>query len=126
MPEIDYLTLEDLIEIGSALIPGFAIRDLGLLESAAARPQTTVYGKDAYKTFPIKAAALLHSLARNHCLVDGNKRLAWAGTRAFCLMNGFDLLMNIDEAEAMIHATARGELDVPALSQILLNSVKRS
>ena len=126
MPEIDYLTLEDLIEIGSALIPGFAIRDLGLLESAAARPQTTVYGKDAYKTFPIKAAALLHSLARNHCLVDGNKRLAWAGTRTFCLMNGFDLLMNIDEAEAMVQATARGELDVPALSQILLNSVKRS
>jgi death-on-curing protein len=126
VPEIDYLTLEDLIEIGSALIPGFAIRDLGLLESAAARPQTTVYGKDAYKTFPIKAAALLHSLARNHCLVDGNKRLAWAGTRTFCLMNGFDLLMNIDEAEAMVQATARGELDVPALSQILLNSVKRS
>ena len=126
MPEIDYLTLEDLIEIGSALIPGFAIRDLGLLESAAARPQTTVYGKDAYKTFPIKAAALLHSLARNHCLVDGNKRLAWAGTRTFCLMNGFDLLMNIDEAEEMVQATARGELDVPALSQILLNSVKRS
>ena len=126
MPEIDYLTLEDLIEIGSALIPGFSIRDLGLLESAAARPQTTVYGKDAYKTFPIKAAALLHSLARNHCLVDGNKRLAWAGTRTFCLMNGFDLLMNIDEAEAMVQATARGELDVPALSQILLNSVKRS
>ena len=126
MPEIDYLTLEDLIEIGSALIPGFAIRDLGLLESAAARPQTTVYGKDAYKTFPIKAAALLHSLARNHCLVDDNKRLAWAGTRAFCLMNGFDLLMNIEEAEAMVQATARGELDVPALSQLLLNSVKRS
>jgi death-on-curing protein len=126
VPEIDYLTLEDLIEIGSALIPGFAIRDLGLLESAAARPQTTVYGKDAYKTFPIKAAALLHSLARNHCLVDGNKRLAWAGTRTFCLLNGFDLVMSIDEAEAMVQATARGELDVPALSQILLNSVKRS
>jgi death-on-curing protein len=126
VPEIDYLTLEDLIEIGSALIPGFAIRDLGLLESAAARPQTTVYGKDAYKTFPIKAAALLHSLARNHCLVDGNKRLAWAGTRTFCLLNGFDLVMSIDEAEAMVQATARGELDVPALSQELLNSVKRS
>jgi death-on-curing protein len=126
VPEIDYLTLEDLIEIGSALIPGFAIRDLGLLESAAARPQTTVYGKDAYKTFPIKAAALLHSLARNQCLVDGNKRLAWAGTRTFCLLNGFDLVMSIDEAEAMVQATARGELDVPALSQILLNSVKRS
>ena len=116
MPEIDYLTLEDLIEIGSALIPGFAIRDIGLLESAAARPQTTVYGKDAYKTFPVKAAALMHSLARNHCLVDGNKRLAWVGTRTFCLLNGFDLVMGIDEAEELVQATAQGIFDLPALS----------
>ena len=125
MPEIDYLTLEDLIEIGTALIPGFAIRDLGLLESAAARPQTTVYGKDAYKTFPVKAAALMHSLARNHCLVDGNKRLAWAGTRVFCLMNGFDLEIDIDSAEALVQATAQGELDVVALSQKLIGYAKK-
>ncbi len=125
MPETDYLTLEDLIEIGTALIPGFAIRDLGLLESAAARPQTTVYGKDAYKTFPVKAAALMHSLARNHCLVDGNKRLAWAGTRVFCLMNGFDLEIDIDSAEALVQATAQGELDVVALSQKLIGYAKK-
>lgn len=125
MPEIDYLTLEDLIEIGTALIPGFAIRDLGLLESAAARPQTTVYGKDAYKTFPVKAAALMHSLARNHCLVDGNKRLAWAGTRVFCLMNGFDLEIDIDSAEELVQATSQGELDVVALSQKLIGYAKK-
>ena len=125
MPETDYLTLEDLIEIGTALIPGFAIRDLGLLESAAARPQTTVYGKDAYKTFPVKAAALMHSLARNHCLVDGNIRLAWAGTRVFCLMNGFDLEIDIDSAEALVQATAQGELDVVALSQKLIGYAKK-
>lgn len=126
MPNTDYLSLEDLIEIGTALIPGFAIRDIGLLQSSAARPQTSVYGKDAYKTFPVKAAALMHSLARNHCLVDGNKRLAWAGTRVFCLMNGFDLVMSIDEAEELVQATAQGKLDVPALSTQLIKHLEKA
>jgi death-on-curing protein len=120
---IDYLNLEDLIEIGSALIPGFKIRDIGLLESAANRPQTTIYGKDAYPTFADKAAALMHSLARNHCLIDGNKRLAWSATRAFCLMNGFDLKLKIDTAESLVVATAKGELDVAALSKRLSKGI---
>jgi death-on-curing protein len=120
---IDYLNLEDLIEIGSALIPGFKIRDIGLLESAANRPQTTIYGKDAYPTFADKAAALMHSLARNHCLIDGNKRLAWSATRAFCLMNGLDLKLKTDTAESLVVATAKGELDVAALSKRLSKGI---
>jgi len=120
---IDYLNLEDLIEIGSAIIPDFKIRDIGLLESAANRPQTTIYGKDAYPTFADKAAALMHSLARNHCLIDGNKRLAWSATRAFCLMNGLDLKLKIDTAESLVVATAKGELDVAALSKRLTKGI---
>lgn len=124
MPPIDYLDLEDLIEIGTALIPGFKIRDIGLLESAANRPQTSIYGKDAYLTFADKAAALMHSLARNHCLIDGNKRLAWAATRTFCLMNGFDLKLGVDTAESLVVATAKGELDVTALSKRLSKGIR--
>ena len=124
MPPIDYLDLEDLIEIGTALIPGFKIRDIGLLESAANRPQTSIYGKDAYLTFADKAAALMHSLARNHCLIDGNKRLAWAATRTFCLMNGFDLKLRVDTAESLVVATAKGELDVTALSERLSKGIR--
>jgi death-on-curing protein len=120
---IDYLNLEDLIEIGSAIIPDFKIRDIGLLESAANRPQTTIYGKDAYPAFADKAAALMHSLARNHCLIDGNKRLAWSATRAFCLMNGLDLKLKIDTAESLVVATAKGELDVAALSKRLTKGI---
>lgn len=123
MAGIDYLNLEDLIEIGSAIIPDFKIRDIGLLESAANRPQTTIYGKDAYPTFADKAAALMHSLARNHCLIDGNKRLAWSATRAFCLMNGLDLKLKIDTAESLVVATAKGELDVAALSKRLTKGI---
>lgn len=117
--EPDYLSLADLLEVAAGVVDGVIVRDLGLLESAAARPRTTVFGADAYPSFAEKAAALMHSLARNHPLVDGNKRLAWAATRVFCLLNGADLLMDVDAAESMVLAVARGELDVPELADIL-------
>jgi len=80
---------------------------------------TFVFGTDAYPEFVEKAAALMHSLARNHALLDGNKRLAWAATRIFCLMNGRDLVLSVDEAEQMVLAVAAGDLDVPELAETL-------
>lgn len=114
---LDFLTLDDILEIGTALIPDFRVRDIGLLESASRRPQTAVYGQDAYPSFSEKVAALIHSLARNHALIDGNKRLAWSAGRIFCLMSGKDLVMHIDDAEQMILAVAQGSLDVPELAK---------
>ena len=73
---IDYLTLEDLLEVAGAVVSPLNVRDMGLLVSAAGRPRTSAFGQDAYPEFSDKAAALMHSLARNHALVDGNKRLA--------------------------------------------------
>lgn len=106
----DYLTVDDLLEIAAGVLPEVSVRDIGLLESAAARPRTSVFGHDAYPTFSGKAAALMHSLARNHALVDGNKRLAWAATRTFCLLNGRDLTYeSVDAAEAFVLAVASGE-----------------
>lgn len=114
---IDFLTVDDLLEIGTGLLDELSVRDLGLLASAAARPATTVFGEDAYPAFEEKAAALMHSLARNHALVDGNKRLAWGATRVFCLMNGFDLRFTADEAEALVLGVATGDVDVPELGE---------
>lgn len=116
---LDFLALDDLMEIGAALIPDFRVRDMGLLESASMRPQTSVYGQDAYPKFSEKVAALIHSLARNHALIDGNKRLAWSAGRIFCVMNGRDLVMPIDDAEKMILAVSQGILDVPELVMII-------
>ncbi|HEY5475558.1 MAG TPA: Fic family protein, partial [Tepidiformaceae bacterium] len=62
---VEYLDLEDLLALTRALRVG-PIRDLGLLESACARPRAMAFGADAYPTIAGKAAALLHSLARNH------------------------------------------------------------
>jgi len=89
------------------------------LASAAGRPRTSAFGRDAYPTFAEKAAALMHSLARNHALVDGNKRLAWAATRVFCLINDRDLTFTVDEAEELVLAVARGELDVPGVARAI-------
>jgi death on curing protein len=123
MKKVDYLFIEDLVEIATALIPNLKIRDLGLLESAAARPQTTVFGDDAYVTFPEKAGALMHSIARNHALIDGNKRLAWSATRVFCRINDFDLKMKIDDAEKLILDTSQGLIDIPEIAVIIKKSL---
>jgi death on curing protein len=114
--EIDYLSVEDLLEIAAGVIEHVVVRDAGLLAAAAARPQMTVFGDDAYPTFEDKAAALLHSLVSNHVLVDGNKRLAWSAARVFCLLNGPDLSYSVDEAEDLMLSAASGQLDVPQIS----------
>lgn len=114
---VDYLSFDDLLEVAAGVLDDVLLRDAGLLASAAARPRTTVFGTDAYPSFAEKAAALMHSLARNHPLVDGNKRLAWSAGRAFCLLNGRDLRYDVDDAEAFVLGIAAGRLDVPDITR---------
>lgn len=114
--QIDYLTLEDLLDIAKGVLDEVVVRDVGLLAAAAGRPQVTVLGVDAYPTFEEKAAALLHSLVRNHALVDGNKRLAWSAMRVFCILNGRDLDYAVDEAEGLMQAAAAGRLDMSGIA----------
>jgi death on curing protein len=112
-----YLTLPELLHIADRTLGGEpAVRDIGLLESALARPQATAFGSDAYPDLDSKAAALLHSLARNHALVDGNKRLALSGVIGFYGVNGRRLTLTNDEAYDLIMAVADGTLE--AIDQI--------
>ena len=120
---LDYLSVDDLLEIAAGVLGEFDVRDQGLLASAAARPQTSAFGDDAYPTFAGKAAALMHSIARNHALVDGNKRLAWAATRTFCLLNGRDLAFTVDDAEELVQSVARGELDASDIERVLVDHI---
>jgi death on curing protein len=117
--KIDYLSVEDLLEIAAGVMDEVAVIDAGLLAAAAGRPRVTVFGDDAYPAFQDKAAALLHSLVRNHALVDGNKRLAWSATRIFCLLNDQDLVYTVDEAEDLMLKAAAGQLDVPEIADWL-------
>jgi death on curing protein len=110
-----YLTLAELLHIGErALQAGPVVRDYGLLESALARPRATAFGQDAYQGLDEKAAALLHSLARNHALVDGNKRLGLAAIIAFYGLNDRRLTFSNDAAYDLVMAVAAGQLDTVA------------
>ena len=106
-----FLDLEDLLHVARRTLGDVEVRDVGLLESASARPRSTAFGEDAYPSIHAKAAALLHSIARNHPLVDGNKRLALASSIAFYGLNGFRLTLSNDEAYELVIAVAAGELD---------------
>ena len=87
--EVEYLGIEDLVDLTVRVLGDPSpIRDFGLLGSAAARPQTTVFGEDAYPDLRTKAAALLQSIVKSHPLVDGNKRLGWVATAVFLEING--------------------------------------
>lgn len=121
-----YLTLPELLHVAERVLgPDVGVRDHGLLESALARPRTTVFGADAYPTLPEKAAALLHSVARNRALVDGNKRLALAATLAFLGMNGCRLTFSHDDAYELVMAVAIGTLDeVAAISEQLSSGME--
>jgi death on curing protein len=109
---IRYLSLEDLLRIADAAVEGdVVVRDIGLLESALGRPRATVFGADAYPSLHLKAAALLHSLARNHALVDGNERLAWAASAVFLGINGRRVVTGQDEVVDLVIGVAAGTLD---------------
>jgi death on curing protein len=116
-----FLDLESLLHVATRTLGGPPeIRDRGLLQSALMRPQATAFGEDAYPDIHYKAAALVHSLARNHALIDGNKRLSLAATIAFYGMNGIQLTFTNDEAYDFVIAVATGELDdVPSIAAVL-------
>jgi death on curing protein len=107
-----YLTVEQALRIARAAVGGpIEVRDVGLLESAVHRPRASVLGHDAYPDLFTKAGALLHSLARNHPLVDGNKPLAWLATYVFLAKNGTVLDPDDDAAYQLVVDVAAGAID---------------
>jgi death-on-curing protein len=113
--DVEYLDLEDLLGLVRALGTG-PVRDVGLLDSSAARPRSQAYGEDAYRTLPLKAAALLHSVVGNHALVDGNKRLGWLATVVFLDLNGHAPDLDDDAAFDLVMDVAAGVVDVESIA----------
>jgi death on curing protein len=116
--DVEYLDLDDLLALVRALDTG-PVRDVGLLDSAAARPRATVFGQPAYPTLPLRAAALLHSLVGNHALVDGNKRLGWLATVVFLDLNGSEPDLTDDAAFELVMDVAAGSAEVEEIADRL-------
>jgi death-on-curing protein len=116
-----FLDLDSLLHIAARVLgTDPVVRDYGLLESALARPQASAFGEDAYPSIHEKAASLLHSLARTHALIDGNKRLALAAKIAFLGMNRIRLTLSNDAAYDLVIAVATGTLDdVTSIAAVL-------
>jgi death-on-curing protein len=115
---VKYLALEDVLYL-AARIGEPTPRDVGLVGSAVGRPMTTVFGDDAYPDLHSKAAAFLHSLARNLAFVDGNKRVAWLAAGAFYWINGYLLDAPEDPAYDLVISVATGSIEVPAIATTL-------
>ncbi len=120
---IEYIELEQAIAVVERL--GVHIRDRGLLFSALARPSASMFGTDAYETIELKAAALFSSLAQNHPLFDGNKRLSLYLTFAFLRINGCRLTFTNDEAFDLVLAVAQSRLELEEIAAALAAHIER-
>lgn len=115
---VGYLTLEDLVSLVRRLDVG-PIRDIGLLDAAVARPRSSAFGADAYPSIELKAAALLHSLGRNHALADGNKRLGWLAAVVFLDVNDHSVDIDDDDAFDLVMGVADGRIGVEEIADRL-------
>jgi death-on-curing protein len=107
------LTLEEVLELHRMVLeqtgglPG--IRDRGGLESAVAQPHMTFGGQELYHSVVDKAVAIGFSLIQNHPFVDGNKRIGHSVMEVTLILNGFEIVANVDEQEQIILQVAAGQ-----------------
>ena len=112
-----YLSIEDaLVQVKSL---GFFVKDIGLLEAALSRPRTTVFGEDAYPTLQLKAAAMMHSIIKNHPMIDGNKRTSWVLMVSFLWINGYQHNMNTATGFELTLGIAESRLELEDAASII-------
>ena len=118
---VEFLDLDDVLGLAGRLLgEPPPLRDVGLLGSAVARPQTSIGGDDAYPTIWSKAAALLQSIVDNHALIDGNKRLGWLATAVFLEINDASVAAAPnDDVYDLVMAVATGASSIEEIAERL-------
>ena len=119
-----FLSLEQALII-AAEVTGLSIETvarsarLDLLDSALVAPEASFGGQEFYQGFEAKAAVLCVRIAKNHPLLDGNKRLAWMCLRMFCELNSYRLTSTDDDAVAFMLEVAAGTIGLDEVTQWL-------
>jgi death-on-curing protein len=121
-----YLTAEQVLFLHARLISetggSHGVRDVGMLQSAVLRPQTTFEDQDLYPDIFSKSAALMHSLIQNHPFLDGNKRTAIAAAVLFLRINEYKFVATNQEVEVFTLSVARGERDLAEIATWLMEN----
>ena len=111
---MEYVSYEDVVNIHDIALRkhggSAGIRDDGALISCVEQPQQTFFGQDLYPTIATKAAVLCYFLVENHPFVDANKRTAYVSMEYFLTLNGYELNVSVDEAEAVILRVASAQM----------------
>lgn len=125
-----YLTLVEILELHEAIIistgGALGIRDMGALESGVNQPRLTFDQADLYPDIVSKAAALCFSLVMNHPFVDGNKRVGHAAMETFLILNGFEIVADVNEQERLLLDLAAGKITRQKLAAWLGDHITRS
>ena len=110
-----YVTLSEVLELHRLVIEQSGgvdgVRDLAGVESAVVQPQMTFGGDELYPTLVDKAAAFCFSLVMNYPFVDGNKRIGHAAMETFLVLNGHELIADVDDAESLFLKLAGGDVE---------------
>ncbi len=125
-----YVAISEALVIAAAVtgIPGETlarVSRLDLLESALHAPQAAFEDVEFYPEFAEKAGVLVVHIVKNHPLIDGNKRLAWAVANRFCFINGYELTVEADEAVDFIVAVASGDVDEVTAAEWIESRIRR-
>ncbi|WP_328695370.1 type II toxin-antitoxin system death-on-curing family toxin [Streptomyces sp. NBC_00342] len=122
MTDVRYIQIDEILAIARKVNGAErSVRDMGLLVSAIERPRTNVFGAALYPTLHEKAASL-HSVARNHALIDGNERTAWLAMRVFLRLNGVSASTvppPASTAGPFVEEVAQDQVDVPVIAKRL-------
>jgi death on curing protein len=126
---MSYLTPEQVLFIHYRLIEetggSHGIRDIGLLQSAVARPSTTFDKDDLYPDLFSKAASLMHSIIKNHPFVDGNKRTAITASSIFLIRNNYTLTASNKELERFTIKAASKNVQLQEIAKWFKNHSKK-